>query len=282
MTENQFKAIDFIEDCAGKAESEIDVGRLALAMVYDDHPGLMAASLDRYFNHFRSVVERVQARYSTLINAGSADDVGVRIAALKGVIADEYGYAPDDPLYEILESADMLRVIDRGKASPEALGILYMDVARKCGWQIEGLDVVSHFLCRLEHKGERQIFDPSQGCKIMQAHDLRGMVKDRLGEGAELSSKYLEGMTVRQSIIYLCNSLKLRRIEMGEYEKALEMIERMRCVMPEEYRLLFDAGVLCARTVQTDKARAYLEEYIEKTPDPYDRFEAKALLDDLD
>ncbi|MCK5385467.1 MAG: hypothetical protein KAJ29_07785 [Alphaproteobacteria bacterium] len=282
MPDGQFKAIEYIESCANKADSEIDAGMLALAMVYDDHSGLSLASLERYIHHFKSIAGNVQKSYRRFIGAGSADDVGVRLAALKSVIADEHGYVSGNPHYEILESADMIRVIDLGKGCPEALGLLYIDAARKCGWQIEGLDVASHFLCRLEISGERQIFNPSQGCKIMRAHDLRALVKNRLGEDAELLSKYLEGMDIGQCIIHLCNRLKLRRIEMGEYTKALEMVERMRVLMPEEYRLLLDAGVLYARTSLKDKARACLGDYIEKAPNSYDRFEAKAFLDELD
>jgi len=282
MLEDQFKAIDYIKASAQKADSEIDAGMLALAMVYDDHPGLIALSLDRYIHHYKIITDKVLQHYRILIDAGSADDVGVRLAALKSMIVDEFGYMVDDPQHEILESADMIRVIDRGKGCSEALGLLYMDGARKCGWQIEGLDVASHFLCRMEHEGERQIFDPADGCRVMHAHDLRALVKGRLGETAELSSKYLEGMSVRQSIIHLCNRLKLRRIEMGEYEQALALTKRMRALAPDEYRLLLDAGVLYARTGQTDKARGCLEKYIEKAPGLYDRHEAKALLDDLD
>ncbi len=281
MLNDQFKAIDYIKASAEKADGDIDAGKLALAMVYDDHFGLTLPSLERYFHHFKIIAENVMRHYCALIDAGSADDVGVRMAALKNVIVGELGYEGDDPWHEILESADMIRVIDRGSGCCAALGLLYMDAARKCGWQVEGLDVASHFLCRIEHEGERQIFDPANGCRVMRAHDLRALVKDRLGEEAELSSKYMEGLDVRGSLIHLCNSLKLRRIEMGEYEPALEMIERMRLLEPKEYRLLLDAGVLYARTGQIEKARVCLEDYIENAPSPYDRHEAKVLLDEL-
>jgi regulator of sirC expression with transglutaminase-like and TPR domain len=281
MLEDQFKAIDYIKESAGKADGEIDAGKLALALVYDDHTGLTPPSLERYFHHFKIIAQNVMQHYRMLLDAGSVDDVGVRMAALKSVIIGELGYEGDDPNYEALESADMIRVIDRGSGSRAALGIIYMDAARKCGWQVEGLDVASHFLCRIEHNGERQIFDPADGCKIMRAHNLRALVKDRLGEEAELSSEYMDGMNIRQCLIYLCNYLKSRRIEMGEYDQALKMIERMRMVEPDEYRLMLDAGVLYARTGQIDEARACLEDYIKIAPSPYDQYEARVLLNEL-
>ena len=278
---SDFKAIEYIEASAQKADSEIDAGQLALALVYDDHAGLKLPSLERYINHFSIIADNVMRHYHALINAGSDDDLGAVMAALKAVIVHELGYEGDDPGYEALESADMIRVIDRGSGSGAALGLLYIDAARKCGWKIEGLDVASHFLCRIEYEGEREIFDPANGCKIMRAHDLRALVKDKLGEAAELSSDFLEGMNIRGCLIYLCNALKSRRIEMGEYEQALAMIERMRLMEPMEYRLLLDAGVLYARLRHSEKARVCLEDYIENAPSPYDRYEARVLLNEL-
>ncbi len=282
MPEDQFSAANYIKAAAEQTDSEIDAGKLALAMVYDDHSGLNFPSLQKYIHHLKIIKEQVMQHYHMLLDAGSDDDVGVRMAALKSVIVEEFGYEADDPQYEILESADIIRVIDRGRGCAASLGILYLDAARKCGWQIAGVEIASQFLCRIEHGGKRQIFDPALGCRPMHAHDLRALVKGRLGKEAELSFEYIDGMDVRSSLVHLCNLLKTRRIEMGEYEKALDIIERMRVLKPSEYRLLFDAGVLYARTGQIDKAKACLGAYIEKTPNPYDRYEAKALLGDLE
>jgi regulator of sirC expression with transglutaminase-like and TPR domain len=282
VSDDQFIALDYIEASAGKADEHIDAGKLALAMVYDDHAGLALPSLKRYFYHFKVIAEKVMYRYRALIDAGSDDNTGVRLAALKDVIAHELGYERDEPECEILESVDMIRVIDRGRGDSIALGLLYIDAARKCGWRIEGLDVASHFLCRIEHNGEREIFDPADGCRVMHAHDLRSIVKERLGERAELLPEYMEGMDIRACIICLCDVLKSRRIEMGEYEKALEMVERMHLLKPEGGRLLLDAGVLYARIGNTEKARACLEDYIEHAPTSYDLYEAKVLLNELD
>ncbi|MFP4097626.1 MAG: tetratricopeptide repeat protein [Alphaproteobacteria bacterium] len=276
------RSMDFIRSCAYREDEEIDAGALALAFVWDDHQTLKPAVLERYVRHFSSIAEQVRMRYRALLDAGSADDASVRLAALKYAIYEDQGYRHDEQGYEMIESADMIRVINRGAGCRAALALLYMDAARRCGWEIEGMNVASFFLCRLSHGTERLIFDPGRGCAVLQAHDLRMLVKSRLGENAELCSEYLSGLDAKQSIIYLCNYLKHRRIEMGEYGQALLMIQRMQALVPDEYRLLLDAGVLYARVGDSDNARESLQSYIEKAPNAYDRYEAQLLLDEID
>ena len=274
----EFDAQDYISSCALKPEDEVKIGKLALGMVYADHEGI---SVDRYINHLKKMSGEAERRYKALRGAGSDDDVRTRLAALKHVIADIHDYQQDSKNHEILEGADIIRVIDRGRGCSTALCVLYMDVARSQGWQIDGLNLPSQFLCRLEYNGERLIFDPSSGCKIMEAHNLRALVKQTLGDEAELSTEYLEGLDARQTVIHLCNHIKHRRIEMGEYDQALSMVKRMRLLMPEEYRLLLDAGVLFARTNNIEQAKVCLNDYIERAPNDYDRRDALLLLSEL-
>lgn len=279
MLRNDFDAHDYINVCALKSDQEIDVGRLALAMSYDDHTEI---SIDRYVNHLNKLSDEVGRRFVALLEAGSDDDASTRLAALKDVICDQHAYQLDSEYHEILEGADLIRVIDRGKGCSAALCVLYIHAARKQGWDVVGLDFPARFLCRLEYAGERMIFDPSSSCTVMKAHNLRAMVKHVLGDSAELSNAYLNGLDVRQTIVHLFNHLKHRRIEMGEYQQALLMVNRMRILVPNEYRLLLDSGVLCARIGFTERAIKDLRQYVDKAPSYYDREDAMMLLADLE
>ncbi len=273
-----FDAPSHLKSISGTPDTKIDLGRLAVAMVSCDHEGL---NVDRYFRHFEKVSDAVAVRYKALCDGGGDDDVGTRLAALKYVLSDTYDYRKTEQSFEILESADILRVIDRGQGGASALCLLYMDAARKNGWHIEGLNFPSHFLCRLEKDGVRYIFDPTQQCKVLEAHDLRGLLKDTLGNDAELSSHYFDGFNGLQTVVHLCNRLKSRRIEMSDYQRALNLVERMRVIVPDEYRLLLDAGVLYARTGQRDEAVTCLNAYIEDAPNHMDRQAAYMLLQEL-
>ncbi len=267
----------YLNACAAMQDDDIDLGALALAMVVPDHLGV---SVDRYSRHFERNAEYVRARHDLLTDKGE-DNVAVRLAALKHVIVKVRDYRIDLPTHEVLESADMMRVIDRGFGCGAALSILYMDAARKNGWRVDGLNFPNHFLMRIDYHGQRMIFDPAQKCDRLEAHDLRRIIKDELGEGAELSSTYYDGVGPREAVVHLCNYIKFRQIEMGDYAAALSMVERMRIIAPNEYRLLLDAGVLYMRINQKDQAIQALQSYVECAPDFYDRKEALMLLSEL-
>lgn len=264
-----------LKDSGGKKDSEIDLLGVALAFSAQAHEGI---NLDRYIHHVAKMSADVGARHKELIAAGAADDAAARLAALKHVIADREAYRGDEESYDDLQNADLIGVIDRRRGMPIALSILYIHAGRMNGWDVEGLNFPGHFLCRIEHKGVRLIFDAFSGYKVMGAADLRALLKKIRGPNAELAVDYYQPCTNRDTLIRLQNNVKLRLIEAEDYALALKSVEMMRMIAPEEYRLLFDAGVLYAKTGQAAKAADVLEKYIALAPAAHDRRDAEAIL----
>lgn len=259
-------------------DDEIPLSETALILSSIAHPGL---DLDRYRHHIRKLTDEVKQRHYDLLQAGAGDTAQTRIAALKHVISDQFGYVGDKDNYNDIQNADLVRVIDLRRGLPISLSILALETARGQGWQIEGLNFPGHFLLRIELDGNRLIFDPFNKFSILDAHDLRTLIKQVAGEKAELSSTYYRTATNRDILIRLQNNIKLRQIEAEDYQGALETVESMRLFAPHEVRLLLDAGVLYAKTGQKPKAIEVLEDYIQDAPTPSDRYDAQLLLQNL-
>lgn len=270
-----FDSRAILTESGDKADHDINIFSVAMAFAAPAHEGI---GIDKYFFHVNKVAADAGARYIELLNAGAQDDARTRLAALKHILADREGYEGDSQTYDDLQNADIIRVIDRRKGMPIALSILYIHAGRLNGWAVDGLNFPGHFLCRIEHAGGRLIFDPFEGCAVLEAPDLRKLIKKVRGSHAELSADYYKPCTNRETLIRLQNNVKLRLIEAEEYEEALQSVEMMRLIDPDEYRLLFDAGVLYAKTGQRKAAVAVLERYIETAPDPNDRREAEAII----
>ena len=268
-----FRAI--LMESGGKSDGDINLFNVAMAFAAPAHEGI---SIDKYYNHVNKAAREAGERYIELLNAGAKDDARTRLAALKHILTDREGYEGDSDTYDDLQNADMIRVIDRRKGMPIALSILYIHVGRLNGWAVDGLNFPGHFLCRIEHGSERLIFDPFEGCEVLEAPDLRKLIKKIRGQNAELSADYYKPCTNRETLIRLQNNVKLRLIEAEDYDEALKSVEMMRMVDPGEYRLLFDAGVLYAKTGQRKAAVEVLDRYIAEAPDPRDRREAEAII----
>lgn len=257
-----------LEKAGAQSDEDIDLGEVAIALAAIERSGL---SMDRYFNHLKKLGEEVGARHEELIKAGADDSAETQLAALKHVLADKHGYGGDETDYDNLENASLIGVIDRAKGMPIALGILYICAGRAQNWDIAGLNIPGHFGCRIQKNGHVLIFDPFYACEIMQAADMRKLVKKALGDHAELTSGYHNPMSNRAILIRLQNNIKTRLIDMEDYGGALKTVETMRLFAPDEYRLLLDAGVLCARTGKPERAIEFLEGYMNQTPDARDR-----------
>jgi regulator of sirC expression with transglutaminase-like and TPR domain len=275
------KTIDpeaYIDSLAQCADQDIDLALSALAIAALDHPGLV---LERFINHLKTLSFDVAERHAQLLAGGASDDVRTQLAALKHVLSDSHAYIGDSETYDDLQNASLIRVIERGKGLPITLAILYIHAARGQGWDICGLNIPGHFLCRIEKDGQRLIFDPFSACTILGAPQLRMLVKKHLGPQAELSAQYYEPASARAILIRLQNNIKYRLIEMEAYADALKVVEVMRRIDPAEYRLLLDAGVLYAKTESPKAAISVLSQYIERAPDARDRSEAQALIRQL-
>jgi regulator of sirC expression with transglutaminase-like and TPR domain len=134
-------------------------------------------------------------------------------------------------------------------------------------------------IARLEDdEGGRLIFDPAVQCEILQAPQLRQRAKKYVGPQAELSATYYEPLSGPATLVRLQNIVKLRQIEIEDYQAALDTVRAMRRIDPGEYRLLLDEGVLCDRTGRRNEAEEALEDYLRRAPNDADRREAAALL----
>lgn len=277
-----FDPQEVLKSVSVAADEDIDLAVAAIALAALDQPGISA---DRYLHHLKILAEETGTHYLTLLEDGGQENAETRLAALRHVLSDEHGYSGDTQNYDDLQNANLIRVIERNKGLPIALCVLYIHVARAQGWDIAGLNIPGHFACRLDVGAERLIFDPFEDCKVLEAPDLRFLVKKTMGPHAELSAAYFEPASNRDILVRLQNNIKHRLVEAEDYAGALKIVERMRAIDPSEFRLLLDAGVLYARVEQTRAAIDALEDYIKKAPKDRswdgERHDAQLLLDEL-
>lgn len=260
------------------ADAEIDLAGTALALAALEQ---LDVAIERYVHHLEKLTDAIETTHAEALVSGQTDSAESRLASLTAVLHDQFGYIGDAENYDHIQNANLMRVIDRGKGLPIALAILYIHCGRAQGWNVDGLGLPGHFVCRIEYRSERLIFDPFDAGKILAAHQLREIVKRVAGPQAELSASFFDPVTNREILVRLQNNIKLRQIESEDYAAALQTVERMRLVDPGEYRLLLDAGVLYARTEQPQSAIEILSDYIDKAPNAHDRYEASILLEEL-
>lgn len=223
--------------------------------------------------------------------AAMADEVadlvrrrGAQPEALADVIARAYAYRGDSETYDDLQNADLVRVIERRKGLPVALSILYLHVARAQAWQAEGLAFPGHFLIRIGIDGARHVVDPFHDGSVRDAAELRGLLQQVLGPGAELKPVHFDPVPDRDVLLRLENNVRLRLVKRENWTETARSLERMLAIAPDRPDLLFEAGQVNARL---DKRRAAIAAYErllaldDALADPELRHRAETLLQEL-
>src|ERR1700738_4392891 len=135
----------FLRELGASGERILPIADAALALASFERPRV---DFQRYRDHLQLIARDVGQ------HPGATGDLAARARALNEIILLKYGYSGDALTYDDLQNANLIRVIDRRKGLPVALGILYIHAARVQGWDIAGLAFPGHFLVRLSDGGE--------------------------------------------------------------------------------------------------------------------------------
>jgi regulator of sirC expression with transglutaminase-like and TPR domain len=238
----------------GESPAErIDLAEGALLLASVSHSGV---SLSRYRDHIGLLAADLSRA------AAAAESLDQRVAVLNKVMFDAYGYAGDHQTYDDLQNANLMRVIDRRRGLPVALGILMIAAARAQGWEIAGLRFPGHFLLRMDYHGQRAILDPFERGRPLSAADLRGLLRSLEGDNAELAPAHYEDADNREILVRLQNNVRLRQAQNGDHLAAASTLETMLLIAPEEKTLWRDKALLAAQLGRIDGAVEALQEYI--------------------
>jgi len=225
-----------------------DLGEAALLLAALDSPGV---PLVPYRDHLACLAETAMKA-----PAESPD------AALRQTITGDFSYEGDQETYDDPQNANLIRVIDRRKGLPVALGILYIETARALGIEACGLNFPNHFLIRLQWDGGRAIIDPFNGGRNLDARALRALLTQFQGAHAALTQAHYSDVSDLDILLRLQNNIKLRLLRDGKLEPALQVIRDMRLLAPGIPSLLREEGLLLARKGERRAAIGCLRDFL--------------------
>jgi regulator of sirC expression with transglutaminase-like and TPR domain len=268
MTMRRAEILNALEPVGRQPDEMIDLAEVALLLGALDYPETDLAPYRRHLAALASNLADTAALESETLDG--------RVAALTQVLAEQHGYAGDRRTYDDLQNANLVRVIDRRKGLPVALGILYIHAARAQGWRAAGINFPGHFLISVEDDDERIILDPFEGGMQVDLARLQLMLKTALGADAELQPEYYASMTNRGVLLRLQNNVKKRVLDTGDSARGAAVIDGMLAIAPEIPDLWREAAELRAELGEMRSALNALDRLLLLSDDTH-RSEALAL-----
>jgi len=262
----------YLRELGAAGSPVLPIGEAALALASFERPRV---GLGRYRQHLVTLARDVGR------HAGAAGDLAARAQALNEIILLKHGYSGDELTYDDLQNANLMRVVDRRKGLPVALGILYLHTARGQGWESVGLAFPGHFLVRLGEGAERLILDPFHGGQICEAAMLRELLKALAGQEIELMPEHYAPVSDRDVLLRLQNNLKSRLLQAGRQEQAVRVVDTMLLLAPDLAELWHESGILHARLGNMLASVNALEEFVRRAPEGMARHQAAAFLQQL-
>lgn len=209
-----------------RPEAEIDLATAALLVGAGEYPELDVAGyleiLDGYAQQGRSLSEVGPHR---------------ELRALNRLLFDHLGFRGDQETYYDPRNGFLNEVIDRRLGIPITLSVLYMEVGRRMGLSLGGLNFPGHFLVRYDSPDGMLVIDPFHLGMVVPLADLQSRLKRVAGHEVELSGEHLQPAGKRQIVSRILRNLLLIYQRNGDAYRAIAMLERMLSVEPDDRRL---------------------------------------------
>lgn len=231
-------------------EEQIDLAEAALLIAKNANHGL---DVGRYLARIDQLADALSARLSK-----SSIDTE-RILALNRFLFEEQGFGPNVEDYYDLRNSLLNEVLERRVGIPITLSIVYMEVGRRIGLELQGVSFPGHFLVKCKLNEGTVILDPFGGGVFLSVQDLQQRL--RAARGGEVSRAIIASMLVSASkkeiLARMLRNLKAIYLEQGGHQQALSLMEWIIALSPADASQLRDRGLLY---LQLECFRAALED----------------------
>lgn len=168
--------------------------------------------------------------------------------------------AYDDPRNSFLND-----VMDRRIGIPITLAVIYMEVARRTGIKIEGINFPGRFLMRYKHGSEEFILDPFKRGTILSESDCEELLHRHTTGTVHLDQSLLTPATRPQILIRMLTNLKRIYLYLRSFPQARWATDLLLTLDPSGLVELRDRGLLAYHLNDFASALSDLETYLQLT-----------------
>jgi regulator of sirC expression with transglutaminase-like and TPR domain len=242
-----------------------DLAPAAFAIARVEYPALDAVP---YLNRLDRMGEQAAMRIG--ITGELSQDESVR--AFNEFLYDELGFSGNRDHYDDPRNSFLNEVLDRRTGIPITLAVIYLEVARRAGLPIDGINFPGHFLLRArdmtraDAATEAIIIDPFHGGALLSEVDCRQLLRQHVGDEAAFDRTLLAPATRHDIVVRMLVNLKRLYVRMRSFPQARFISSLLLSVDPSAISELRDRGLLAYHLQDFSAALRDLEEYLRLIP----------------
>jgi regulator of sirC expression with transglutaminase-like and TPR domain len=247
----------------------------ALAIAGVEYPALDAAP---YLLRLERMGEAAAARLKRHDGAPAT----TRIATLNAYLFEELGFSGNREHYDDPRNSFLNEVLDRRLGIPISLAAVYLEIGRRAGLTLEGVNFPGHFLVRAPAGPadmDDVIVDPFHAGALLSEVDCRHLLRQHVGEEAAFDHALLATATRQHIVVRMLVNLKRLYVRMRSFPQARAIADLLLAVDPSALAELRDRGLLAYHMEDFAAALKDLEAYLRLmprggSPDPAQDIEA--------
>ena len=184
-----------------------------------------------------------------------------KVVALNAYLFDELHFVGNETAYGDPRNSFLNEVIDRRTGIPITLSLLYLEIARRAGLPVEGINFPGHFLLRCRARpelphAEDLIIDPFHGGALL-SRDLLARQSGR---------RDLPRATKPQILSRMLLNLKRVYVTMQSFPQARSVSDLLIAIDPSAIDALRDRGLLAYHLKDFSAALRDLQAYLKVIP----------------
>jgi regulator of sirC expression with transglutaminase-like and TPR domain len=241
-----------------------DLAPAALAIAKVEYPSLDAAP-------YLALLDRMGEQASARM--GSAGDAPFEeaVRAFNEYFYDEQGFSGNRERYDDPRNSFLNEVLNRRTGIPISLAVVYLEVARRAGLRVAGVNFPGHFLLRAPTTSapttdDALIVDPFHRGAFLSEIDCRELLRQHVGDAAAFDRTLLEPATRHQIVVRMLVNLKRLYVRMRSFPQARFISGLLLSVDPSAIAELRDRGLLAYHLQDFAGALRDLEAYLRLLP----------------
>jgi regulator of sirC expression with transglutaminase-like and TPR domain len=242
-----------------------DLASAALAIARVEYPSLETSP---YLELLDRMGEEASARLGPAGRAPFEDAV----RAFNEYFYDEQGFRGNRDRYDDPRNSFLNEVLNRRTGIPISLAVVYIEVARRAGLRVAGVNFPGHFLLRAPLATPTRladdvlIVDPFHKGAFLSEIDCRELLRQHVGDAAAFDRSLLEPATRHQIVVRMLVNLKRLYVRMRSFPQARFISDLLLTVDPSAIVELRDRGLLAYHLQDFAGALRDLEAYLRLLP----------------